>query len=47
MHDKLCALGYLEPREGKFYLTAAGKKAGGEFRFQKGPYFIWPSDVKL
>jgi phosphatidylserine/phosphatidylglycerophosphate/cardiolipin synthase-like enzyme len=48
MQNKLCASGYLELREcGNHYLTAAGKKAGGEFRLGKGPYFLWPADVKV
>jgi phosphatidylserine/phosphatidylglycerophosphate/cardiolipin synthase-like enzyme len=48
LQSKLCAIGYLEIREGgKPYLTSEGKKAGGEFRFGKGPYFVWPVDVQL
>lgn len=48
MEQKLCAVGYLESREGdKLYLTKSGKAAGGEFRFKNGPYYIWPPDVRL
>jgi len=46
--DKLVALGLLEVKEGKHYLTAKGKEAGGEFRGSKfGPYFLWPEAFKL
>lgn len=40
----LLAGGYLELREGKQFITDAGRAAGGEFKFSKrfGPYFIWP-----
>jgi phosphatidylserine/phosphatidylglycerophosphate/cardiolipin synthase-like enzyme len=48
MDEKLIALGLLELREGgKRYLTPAGKQAGGEFRFGKGPYFLWPADLQV
>jgi phosphatidylserine/phosphatidylglycerophosphate/cardiolipin synthase-like enzyme len=48
MQDQLCAVGYLEIRDsGKPYLTSAGKAAGGEFRFGKGPFFIWPANLQL
>jgi phosphatidylserine/phosphatidylglycerophosphate/cardiolipin synthase-like enzyme len=48
MEEKLRALGYLELRDGgKPYLTTAGREAGGEFRFSKGPYFLWPIDLPL
>jgi phosphatidylserine/phosphatidylglycerophosphate/cardiolipin synthase-like enzyme len=48
LHEKLIERGYLELREdGKPHLTAAGKKVGGEFRFGKGPYFLWPSDLSV
>lgn len=42
--DKLIACGYFEIKEGKTYLTAKGKEAGGEFRMSAkfGPYFLWP-----
>jgi len=41
--EQLLSLGYLEVREGKTYLTAKGKEAGGEFRMspKHGPYFLW------
>jgi phosphatidylserine/phosphatidylglycerophosphate/cardiolipin synthase-like enzyme len=41
--DKLVATQYLELREGKHYLTAKGKAAGGEFRMSPkfGAYFLW------
>ena len=46
---RLIALGLLEPREGKNYITAKGKAAGGEFRMspKHGPYFLWPEDLAL
>jgi hypothetical protein len=48
MEGKLCAVGYLEIRDGdKPYITAAGKAAGGEFRFNKGPFFLWPVDLQI
>lgn len=38
--------GYLEPKDGKQYLTEKGKRSGGEFRWSKsGPFFLWPSDL--
>ena len=47
--DKLVAAGLLEPREGKHYLTAKGKEAGGEFRMSPkfGAYFLWPQALTL
>jgi phosphatidylserine/phosphatidylglycerophosphate/cardiolipin synthase-like enzyme len=48
LYDKLIGRGYLELRDGgKRYLTPAGKHAGGEFRMGKGPYFLWPADLKV
>lgn len=48
LYDKLIGRGYLEIRNGdKHYITNAGKAAGGEFRFGKGPYFLWPSDLQV
>lgn len=46
---RLIELGLLEPREGKNYITAKGKAAGGEFRMspKHGPYFLWPEDLAL
>jgi hypothetical protein len=46
--EKLVALGYLESKDGKHYLTAKGKGSGGEFRMSPkfGPYFLWPEDFK-
>ena len=46
---RLIDLGLLEPREGKNYITAKGKAAGGEFRMspKHGPYFLWPEDLAL
>ncbi|MBX3728748.1 MAG: phospholipase D family protein [Candidatus Sumerlaeia bacterium] len=45
---KLVDSGYLESRDGKHYLTAKGKDAGGEFRLSPkfGPYFLWPESLK-
>ena len=47
--DKLTALGYLEVKEEKHYLTDSGKEAGGEFRMSKrfGPYFLWPASLSV
>ena len=44
--EKLVSFGYLELREGKHYLKAKGKEAGGEFHVgQKfGSYFLWPEN---
>ena len=41
--------GFLELKEGKHFLTEAGKAAGGEFRMSKkfGPYFLWPESFTL
>lgn len=48
LYDKLIGRGYLELRDGgKRYITPAGKNAGGEFRMGKGPYFLWPADLRL
>jgi phosphatidylserine/phosphatidylglycerophosphate/cardiolipin synthase-like enzyme len=47
LYDKLIGVGYLEMHEGKKRLTAKGKDAGGEFRFNKGPYFLWPSNLQV
>ncbi|MBR0567309.1 phospholipase D family protein [Azoarcus sp. L1K30] len=45
--DRLVAGGLLELRDGKHYLTAKGKEAGGEFRMSSrfGPYFLWPEGL--
>lgn len=48
--QKLHEQGFLEEgRDRKTYLTAKGKDAGGEFRMSQkyGPYFIWPSSLKV
>lgn len=45
--DKLVTAGCLELNDGKHYLAAKGKEAGGEFRGSKyGPYFLWPEAFK-
>lgn len=46
--DKLVASGFLELRDGKNYITAKGKDAGGEFRMSPkfGPYFLWPESFQ-
>ncbi|MFL6520019.1 MAG: phospholipase D family protein [Chthoniobacterales bacterium] len=46
LYEKLIGNGYLELHEGKKQLTAKGKDAGGEFAFNKGPYFLWPKDFQ-
>ncbi|MCK9986104.1 MAG: hypothetical protein AzoDbin1_02576 [Azoarcus sp.] len=47
--DRLVTGGLLELRDGKHYITAKGKEAGGEFRMSPkfGPYFLWPENVGL
>lgn len=47
--ERLIARGLLELRDGKTYITAAGKGAGGEFRMSPkfGPYFLWPADLAV
>ena len=47
--EHLIARGLLELRDGKTYITAAGKGAGGEFRMSPkfGPYFLWPADLAV
>lgn len=47
--DRLVAAGHLETKDGKHYLTEAGKSAGGEFRLspRHGPYFLWPETFAL
>lgn len=47
--ERLVTGGLLELREGKHYITAKGKEAGGEFRMSPkfGPYFLWPENVGL
>jgi phosphatidylserine/phosphatidylglycerophosphate/cardiolipin synthase-like enzyme len=46
--EKLVASGFLEARDGKYYITAKGKDAGGEFRMSPkfGPYFLWPENFQ-
>lgn len=46
LYEKLIGNGYLELHEGQKRLTAKGKEAGGEFAFNKGPYFLWPKDFQ-
>jgi phosphatidylserine/phosphatidylglycerophosphate/cardiolipin synthase-like enzyme len=47
--ERLVGKGYLEVKDGKHYLTDAGKAAGGEFRMSPrfGPYFLWPDSVEV
>lgn len=47
--DKLVVAGLVELRDGKHYLTEAGKQAGGEFRMSQryGPYFLWPESFTV
>jgi hypothetical protein len=47
LYDKLIGSGYLEIKAGQKKLTPKGKEAGGEFRFNKGPYFLWPTDLRV
>jgi hypothetical protein len=47
--EKATDAGLLEAKDGKHFLTEAGKVAGGEFRMSKkfGPYFLWPESFTL
>ncbi len=48
LYEKLIGCGYLEiGAQGNHYITDDGKKVGGEFRFGKGPYFLWPTNLSL
>jgi phosphatidylserine/phosphatidylglycerophosphate/cardiolipin synthase-like enzyme len=48
LFQKLIGHGYLKPREGGGHtITSQGRKAGGEFRMGKGPYFLWPADLQV
>jgi phosphatidylserine/phosphatidylglycerophosphate/cardiolipin synthase-like enzyme len=48
LQEKLVAAGFLELRQGKPFITAKGKDAGGEFRTsQHGPYFLWPESTQV
>ncbi|HWS24660.1 MAG TPA: hypothetical protein VN226_09550, partial [Anaerolineales bacterium] len=46
--DKFVQSGFLEPRDGKHYITAKGKEIGGEFRMspKHGAYFLWPESLR-
>ena len=46
--EKLVQSGFLESREGKYYITNKGKDVGGEFRMSPkfGPYFLWPENMQ-
>ena len=47
--DRFVQSGFLELRDGKYYITAKGKEAGGEFRMSPkyGPYFLWPESLRV
>jgi len=47
--ERLIAVGHLELKDGKPYLTTKGKESGGEFKVSKkfGPYFVWPDDLSI
>ncbi len=49
LNERLIGRGLLELRDGKTYITAEGKTAGGEFRMSPkfGPYFLWPADLAV
>ncbi len=48
LFNKLIGHGYLESRDGGGHnITPVGRKAGGEFRIGKGPYFLWPPDLRV
>lgn len=45
--EELVGLGYLEANNGKHYIKAKGKEAGGEFKRSPkySPFFIWPENL--
>lgn len=47
--DKFVQSGFLEPRDGKHYITPKGKEVGGEFRMspKHGGYFLWPDGLRV
>lgn len=46
--DKLTALGYLEVKDEKHFLTSKAKEIGGEFKKgQYGTFFIWNADFNF
>lgn len=45
--DLLTRKGYLEERNGRPFLSDAGKAIGGEYRKAYGGYFLWPVDITL
>lgn len=47
--QRFVGIGYLEARDGKNFITAKGKEAGGEFRMSPrfGPYFLWPENLTI
>lgn len=47
--DKFVQSGFLEPRDGKHYITMKGKEIGGEFRMspKHGGYFLWPDSLRI
>lgn len=46
--DKLTALGYLELKDEKHFLTSKAKEIGGEFKKgQYGTFFIWNADFNF
>jgi len=49
LNEKLISAGLVELKNDKPHLTDKGKDAGGEFRTSSrfGPYFIWPTDLKM
>lgn len=46
--DQFVQSGFLEVRNGKYYVTDKGKEAGGEFRMSPkfGAYFLWPESLR-
>ncbi len=47
--EKLTAIGFLQLKEDKHYLSENGKAADGEFRMSKkfGPYFLWAESTQV
>lgn len=44
--ERLEQVGLLEKRDGRPWITDAGRRVGGEFRTgSHGPFFLWPKDV--
>ena len=48
LENQLIEQGYLEYKGSRLFITQKGRDSGGEFRTsKKGPYFLWPADLRL